>query len=312
MTPVSDLLRVMLAFRGSQLVELHADDLAGHAVAYACGGYEVFPLRGKIPAIAKADRGNGVLDATTDLEQIGAWWERMPGANIGGRVPEGVIVVDLDPRHGALEHLLELAQRGPIHTRMSWSGRGDGGRHYWFRHPGGLISATRLPEGWDLKTHSGYVVLPPSVHPDSGRPYRWEDPAAPIVDAPPWLIELLRPEVRQIPQPTRRRPAFDGDSIADWYTETHSWAEVLRGWDCRSDDGDADGARWRHPHATSPVSATVKHGLLFVYTPNTALEPTEAGNPHGYTRFRAWAVLEHGGDLSAAARAARRLREVAA
>jgi hypothetical protein len=35
------------------------------------------------------------------------------------------------------------------------------------------------------------------------------------------------------------------------------------------------------------------------------LPPTEAGAPHGYSRFRAYAVLEHGGDLRAAARALR-------
>jgi hypothetical protein len=51
--------------------------------------------------------------------------------------------------------------------------------------------------------------------------------------------------------------------------------------------------------------------LLFVYSTNTPFEPTEAGRPHGYTRFRAWAVLEHGGDLSAAARAAAQLRGAA-
>ena len=49
MTAVRDLLRVMLAFPGSELVELHADDLAGHAISYGCGGYEVFPLSGKVP-----------------------------------------------------------------------------------------------------------------------------------------------------------------------------------------------------------------------------------------------------------------------
>jgi Bifunctional DNA primase/polymerase, N-terminal len=312
MMPPSDLLRVMLAFPGSQLVELHADDLAGHAIAYACGGYGVFPLRGKVPAISKAEGGNGVLDATNDLEQIGAWWEWMPGANIGGRVPEGVIVVDLDPRHGALKHLARLeAEHGAIVTRASWSGRGDGGRHYWFRHPGGRVSSSPLPDGWDLKTHSGYVVLPPSIHPDSRQPYRWEDPAAPIVDAPPWLVELLRPAIRPAPVATWRT-VFTGDSIADWFTTTHSWADVLIGWTVASGNGDEDGSGWRHPKATSPVSATVTQGLLFVYSPNTPFEPTEAGHPHGYTRFRAWAVFEHGGDLAAAARAARELQRAAA
>jgi hypothetical protein len=46
-----------------------------------------------------------------------------------------------------------------------------------------------------------------------------------------------------------------------------------------------------------------------VYSTNTLFEPTEAENPHGYTRFRAWALLSHGGDLSAAAKAAQAMRK---
>ena len=313
MTPIGGLIRTLLAFPGSQLVELRPDDLAGHAVAYACGGFEVFPLRGKVPAISKTAGGHGVFDATVDLEQIGAWWERYPTANIGGRVPAGVIVVDLDPRHGALEHLAQLeAEHRTICTRTSWSGRGDHGRHFWFSHPGEKLTASRLPDGWDLKTHAGYVVLPPSIHPDSGQPYRWDDPAAPIEAMPAWLADLLRSAVPAAPTKRTLRTMFDGDSIADWHTATRTWADVLRGWTIVSGDGEADGSAWRHPAATSPASATIRHGLLFVYSPNTPLEPTEAGEPHGYTKFRAWAVLEHHGDLSAAARAARQLRETAA
>jgi hypothetical protein len=77
------------------------------------------------------------------------------------------------------------------------------------------------------------------------------------------------------------------------------------GWSCADPDPDADGARWRHPAASNPKSATIRHGLLFVYSAATSFQPTEPGAPHGYSRFRAYAVLEHGGDLRAAARALR-------
>jgi hypothetical protein len=86
-----------------------------------------------------------------------------------------------------------------------------------------------------------------------------------------------------------------------------SWAQVLgpHGWTCPDPDPDADGARWRHPGATNSKSATIRYGLLFVYSAATPFQPTEAGAPRGYSRFRAYAVLEHGGDLRAAARALR-------
>jgi hypothetical protein len=38
---------------------------------------------------------------------------------------------------------------------------------------------------------------------------------------------------------------------------------------------------------------------------SSSSDPTTAGDVHGYTKFRATAVLDHGGDLSAAARALR-------
>ena len=43
---------------------------------------------------------NGVFDATTDPERIVTWWTRMLAVNIDGQVPSGVVVIDVDPRHG--------------------------------------------------------------------------------------------------------------------------------------------------------------------------------------------------------------------
>ncbi len=64
------------------------------------------------------------------------------------------------------------------------SGRGDGGRHFYFRRPFAPLSVKGL-DCIDLKTNTGYCVAPPSLHPDTGLPYRWEgtDP----VLMPHWL-----------------------------------------------------------------------------------------------------------------------------
>jgi hypothetical protein len=160
----------------------------------------------------------------------------------------------------------------------------------------------------DLKTYRGYVVLPPSRHPATGKPYAWTEPVLDPAAPPAWLARLLAPP--PAPTPTRRRPPArrpDRGSVAEWFTARMSWAEVLgpHGWTSPDPNPDADGARWRHPGASNPKSATVRHGLLFVYSAATPFTPTEPGAPHGYTRFRAYVVLEHGGDLSAAARALR-------
>src|SRR3954453_18758431 len=72
--------------------------LSGSALAYAERGWPVFPLRPreKVPLIAKAAGGNGVHDATTDLDQISAWWTRCPRANIGLAAGPAFWVLDVD------------------------------------------------------------------------------------------------------------------------------------------------------------------------------------------------------------------------
>ena len=190
-------------------------------------------------------------------------------------------------------------------TRVSVSGRGDGGHHLWFLHPGGRLSAVRLDGGVDLKTHRGYMLLPPSRHPATGQPYRWAEPILAPAALPAAWRRLLTPALLRSAAATRRPsvPAPGrGRSVAEAFNQATSWTQVLgpHGWSCP--DPDADGARWRHPGATNPKSATIRHGLLFVYSQATPFEPTEAGAPHGYSRSRADAVLEHRGDLRAAAR----------
>jgi len=279
-------------------------DIGEHAVEYARHGWAVFPLRGKVPAITG---GRGVLDATTDVHQVEAWWYgHYRGANIGARVPQNMIVVDIDPRHGGDVSLTQLqCENGPLpETLTTVSGRGDGGRHLFYRRPPGRLTAARLGAGIDLKTCAGYTVMAPSIHPDTRQPYTRIDRA---VAAPPiWLMNLLTAEpITPINTPPVPPRTYRGPSVADTYSAEASWADILNphGWRCLDADPDADSARWLHPTATSACSATIRNGYLFVYSPNTPFDVTEPGNPHGYTKFRAYAVLDHGGDMSAAARA---------
>ncbi|HME78912.1 MAG TPA: bifunctional DNA primase/polymerase [Mycobacterium sp.] len=312
-----------LALREFQASIIEATDPGTHAIEYAMHGWAVFPLRGKAPAIGnphpKGSReretckgecglnGHGVLDASTDIEAVIAWWSgRYAGCNIGGRVPESMFVLDLDPRKNGLESLAALRHRyGALpDTLTTLTGRGDGGWHRFYRRPPGKLSAANLGPGIDIKTSAGYVVLPPSIHPDTGKPYVRVD--APVAAPPPWLVRLLRPETQntQHTQHTQLRGDYHGESIADAFCAEHTWSDVLtpHRWTSTSREPNADGAKWCHPTHTSEWSATIRHGCLFVYSPNTPFDVTEQSDPHGYTRFRAYAVLEHGGDLRAAAK----------
>ena len=303
---------------------LDAADIGTHAVEFAIKNWPIIPLNGKLPAIPNphpkgsrerqechaecARHGHGLYDATTDIAIIASWWGgRYAGCNIGGRVPQTMFVIDVDPRNGGLESVAALEKKhGRLpETLMTLSGRGDGGCHRFYRRPPGKLSHKRLGPGIDLKTSNGYVVLPPSIHPDTGRPYVRVD--APVAAPPVWLTDLLRLEALKIPSREPRLPsAFrSGLSIAEEFTAGTSWFDILtpHGWICRDLDPDADGARWLHPTHTSACSATIRNACLFVYSPNTIFEVTEPGYPRGYTKFRAYALLNCDGDLSAAGRA---------
>jgi hypothetical protein len=282
-------------------------DLGARAVEYARHHWAVFPLAGKVPAIKG---GRGVLDATTNVDQVALWWTIMPSANIGGRVPDSMFVIDVDPRHGGLDTIDRLErQHGALPvTLTTLSGRGDLGCHLFFRRPPGRLLGRNLGPGIDLKTSSGYVVLPPSIHPDTGGAYQRIE--AEVAAPPYWLIDLLRqPPIRptsihQRLEPRRRYLGKNG-SVAARFGETTDWSDILcpHGWEFLGGNSEDDGGRWRHPDATSPSSATTRYGCLFVYSTNTPFDVTSPQDPNGYTKFRAYAVLNHDGDLSAAARA---------
>jgi putative DNA primase/helicase len=144
-------------------------------------------------------------------EQIEAWWRCWPNANVGvatGAV-SGIWVLDVDPDKGGDRSLAEFEALfetlGPTWRVET----GGGGLHYWFRAPGEPLrsNAGRLGPGLDVRADGGYVVAPPSRH-RSGHAYRWDEPScptrAPILQAPRWLLDLLREEPRQKMVPPER------------------------------------------------------------------------------------------------------------
>ena len=119
--------------------------------------------------------------------------------------PSGTVVVDIDPRHGGHDTLIELDRGGLLPGTVN-VGTGSDGLHLYYRHPGGKVpcSASRLGPGVDVKADGGYVVLPPSRHPGTGGLYRWTGPddvfTEPLTPLPVPLLERLKPPE---PAPTR-------------------------------------------------------------------------------------------------------------
>lgn len=167
------------------------------ALELASAGWDVLPLRGKVPTTP-----NGFLDASRDPETVTAWWTARPNANVGLAIPAHLLVLDVDPRSGGDRTLdrLEREHHPLPDTLTARSGRGDGGLHLWFHRPLGELTGRLLRPGIDLKIGGrGYVVAPPSIHHDSGRPYEWVN-EHPVALAPAWLVRLIRrPPALSIP-----------------------------------------------------------------------------------------------------------------
>jgi len=197
---------VLSVIDGSSIVE--SDNLGCHAVELACRGWAVLPCKWAGPLGKAPLTEHGHLDATTDLDTIRGWWTRWPQALIGARVDPRLVVLDIDPRNGGT-----VAALGDLPLTLTcWSGRGDGGRHLFLLRPAGPLTSTRLPPGVDLKV-AGYTVVPPSLHPETGRPYRWEEhPVAPL---PPHLRTLLQPVHRPVRQLGPRRRG-DGRHLVEF------------------------------------------------------------------------------------------------
>ena len=159
------------------------------------------------------------------------------------------------------------------------------------------------------------LVIPPSIHPDSGMPYVWlNDIDKPLPLIPDTLLDAIQEEAedvfaaavpvthaepkRIVPERPTRRFAHRG-SVADAFSAAVPWSAILEphGWRITGERGQYQ--HWIRPGKKGgDVSATVIEGdVFYVFTTSSTFKPNK-----GYTKFGAFAVLEHGGNQCAAAK----------
>lgn len=176
------------------------------ALAYLARGWSVVPIepRGKRPLVP----WRALQTRLPTPEAVGGWFERWPDANVAivtGR-RSGLVVVDVDPRHGGDASLAAFErEHAPLPATVE-SLTGGGGRHVYFRHPGGRApNRVGLLPGIDVRGDGGCVVAPPSIHP-SGVAYAWRAGRAPGAVPLAALPEAWLPA----PAPARRAPRTRG------------------------------------------------------------------------------------------------------
>lgn len=187
-------------------------DLLAAALHYAEHGWPVFMLgRSKRPvancsACATADRGHdpatcghltchGFYAATTDPQRVTAIVAAVPRGQLALRTgaASGTVVVDVDPRHGGHDSLTALIAEGLL-PRTRYAVTGSDGLHLYYRHPGPPVISRPMPgrPGIDIKADGGYVVLAPSVHQRTGRPYRWTHAGHDLIEMAPALLDACQ------------------------------------------------------------------------------------------------------------------------
>ena len=164
------------------------------ALHYAKNGIPVFPVHGI------NDKGNctctcldptcahpgkhpifkeGFESATTDEQEITAWWEHSPKANIG--VPTGALsgwyVVDIDEKKQHIDCYKNFSEQHNLPSAIFKVRTGSGGCHLIYGQPDtgqAVGSSTHIGklQGVNFRGDGGYIVVPPSKH-YSRNDYRW-------------------------------------------------------------------------------------------------------------------------------------------
>jgi hypothetical protein len=132
------------------------------ALYYHSLGWSIIPIKtnSKVPAIKWEEYQNRIAST----EEVERWFT---GNNYGiglvcGKI-SNVLVVDIDEykKTGTLD------VSSPVFVNTP-----RGGRHLYFKYSENIATTVNADLAIDIRSDGGYVLLPPSIHPN-GKPYTW-------------------------------------------------------------------------------------------------------------------------------------------
>lgn len=175
-----------------------------YALEYVDSGWSVLPVKpeDKRPYMTNWLQYNHTR-ATKEMVQN--WFNNLSGAGIGVVTGKISNIVVLDVESYCKIPIDELLRRYP--TQL-YSKTGSGGYHLYFQYPTGVPKVGNrvgIFEGADLRADGGFIVLPPTLHPNGNR-YEWISrgvPGAfpmalldlrsqPTIQNEGWITETLR------------------------------------------------------------------------------------------------------------------------
>lgn len=284
--------------------------------------FALTPLEGKRPF---RDAWNEDAQLIRSANEARRYWTDHPAQGIGACLePSGLVSLDAD--HEETERILategiDLGQL--IANTPTILGRRP---RLEFAAPHGLRLEKRVVQWPDpadprkrvtiFELRAGRVqdVLPPSIHPGTGQPYRWITP--PVDGFPPVPDKLLalwrdfenfrrrarnlcpwaEPMPAEEPRPLRSRRAHTGPSVIAAFNEVHEVTAILK-----AHGYTKSGKRWKSPHAKleSAPGIVILGERVFCHHSDDVL-----GDERAHDAFDLFCLFNHGGDVRAATKAA--------
>lgn len=237
--------------------------------------------------------------ATADPAQIRKWWKRWSTAGIGaacgdelapGRFLTVLDIDEHDPAESGTEALRDLeTELGSLPDTVTVL-TPTGGKHLYFTTPVAVSNGagSNLPAGIDVRGRGGYVVLPPSIHPNGGV-YEWEADHEPgsgvkIAELPSaWVDKLVGTPTPETPPRAPGEASSDVWAVLDdrpgtEWARTKTWSDLLipDGWKYL---GVVDGQdRWERPGQTEDGKSgarSTEDGNLWVWSTSIPGLPVE-------------------------------------
>ncbi len=187
-------------------------------------GWAVFPVSNKTK---KPLTPHGCKDAKKTVGPIQAWWQRYPDASVGVATGSAsnliVIDVDIDEAKGVdgFQSMRQWERENGELTETAYALTGRGGNHFYYHYTGKDIgNRAGILEGVDVRGEGGYVIAPPSIHPN-GTEYTWEaDPdEIQIAEVDDTVLQFLGQKEKKDPDredfklPTRIKSGERNDTL---------------------------------------------------------------------------------------------------
>ncbi len=299
------------------------------AVAIARKGYRIFPLK---PDTKEPATLHGFKDASSEIEQVEAWWDEDPNYNIGlacGMQDNGiyVAVVDVDAKHGGVLAWKQLTRDNgsswmrymPIHKTPR-----QGFHIIGQVDPVLALNASNgFPRGIDTRGAGGYIVLPDShfIDTETGEigdyvcttNHLWNTEPGTFPD---WVIELWQAGPQRISIERHPSAQVDADSPLTWMKANIDWHRELERDKFKLHADFGGESRWTRDGKTRGTSLSLHeagNGCVVVWSENCPLwmtngscgQPTADGH-WSMNGFQYICARDFGGDVRAAMSAIRR------